>query len=311
MAVPDWPSTYGYNLFLYPWQTWLFGPWDLFVEHGHRLLAATVGLLTILLLVALWRGDSRWWMRWLGVVALAGVVLQGLLGGMRVLMDQRLLARVHGCLGPAFFAYLVGMTLATSPRWRSALPAVAVPGARRFQWLAATTTALVYLQIVVGAHLRHQSLSASPATFQVLVIFHLALALAIVIHGLMLTWRAARLPAELSAVSRPTIVLAMLIVAQLVLGASTWIENYGWPAGAESYAIAAGHTVWAQSQLQALVTTAHVALGSLILAASVTVTLRSARWQHRDETTARSPFPARSTLGTRPFEFFSAAGGAV
>ena len=48
MAVPDWPSTYGYNLFLYPWQTWLPGPWDLFIEHGHRLLGATVGLLTIL-----------------------------------------------------------------------------------------------------------------------------------------------------------------------------------------------------------------------------------------------------------------------
>src|SRR5438132_1897116 len=47
MAVPDWPNTYGYNLFLYPWQTWLAGPWDLFVEHGHRMLAASIGLLTI------------------------------------------------------------------------------------------------------------------------------------------------------------------------------------------------------------------------------------------------------------------------
>ena len=42
MAVPDWPNTYGYNLFLYPWQTWLFGPWDLFIEHGHRLLAESL-----------------------------------------------------------------------------------------------------------------------------------------------------------------------------------------------------------------------------------------------------------------------------
>ena len=53
MAVPDWPSTYGYNLFLYPWQTWLAGPWDLFVEHGHRLLASAVGMLTIGLLIVL------------------------------------------------------------------------------------------------------------------------------------------------------------------------------------------------------------------------------------------------------------------
>ena len=55
MAVPDWPNTYGYNLFLYPWQTWLAGPWDIFVEHGHRLLGATVGMMTIGLLAVLWR----------------------------------------------------------------------------------------------------------------------------------------------------------------------------------------------------------------------------------------------------------------
>src|SRR3954453_2556847 len=54
MAVPDWPSTYGYNLFLYPWETWLYGPGDLFIEHGHRLFAALVGLLTIVLVVLTW-----------------------------------------------------------------------------------------------------------------------------------------------------------------------------------------------------------------------------------------------------------------
>ena len=58
MAVPDWPNTYGYNLFLYPWTTWLSGPWDLFVEHGHRLLGATVGMLTIGLLISLWMGEE-------------------------------------------------------------------------------------------------------------------------------------------------------------------------------------------------------------------------------------------------------------
>src|SRR5258708_9766217 len=59
MAVPDWPSTYGYNLFLYPWQTWVYGPWDLFVEHGHRLFASLVGLLTIALMISVWLADSR------------------------------------------------------------------------------------------------------------------------------------------------------------------------------------------------------------------------------------------------------------
>src|SRR5436190_9860310 len=81
MAVPDWPNTYGYNLFLYPWQTWLAAPWDLFVEHGHRLLAASVGMITIGLLVVLMRSERRNWLRILGFVALALVIFKGVLGG--------------------------------------------------------------------------------------------------------------------------------------------------------------------------------------------------------------------------------------
>ncbi len=116
MAVPDWPTTYGYNLFLYPWQTWLFGPWDLFIEHGHRLLAATVGLVTIALVVVLYRCERRTWVRRLGLAALALVLFQGWLGGMRVRMDARLLAQIHGCVGPAFFALAAALAVFTSPR---------------------------------------------------------------------------------------------------------------------------------------------------------------------------------------------------
>src|SRR3954466_8187496 len=89
MAVPDWPNTYGYNLFLYPWQTWLLGPWDIFIEHGHRLVASSVGMLTIGLLVLLLKHEQRPWMIGLGLAALSLVVFQGVLGGMRVLLDER------------------------------------------------------------------------------------------------------------------------------------------------------------------------------------------------------------------------------
>src|SRR6267154_1770274 len=69
MAVPDWPTTYGYNLFLYPWQTWILGPWDLFIEHGHRLFGALVGMLTIALCVSLWMTKQPKWLRVMGLVA--------------------------------------------------------------------------------------------------------------------------------------------------------------------------------------------------------------------------------------------------
>ena len=117
MAVPDWPTTYGYNLFLYPWQSWLSGPWDLFIEHGHRLLAASVGMLTIGLLVLLLRTEDRSWMKGLGFAALGLVIFQGVLGGLRVLFDDRTLAMFHGCTGPLFFALTVAIAAFTSPRW--------------------------------------------------------------------------------------------------------------------------------------------------------------------------------------------------
>src|SRR5436190_10251632 len=119
MAVPDWPNTYGYNLFLYPWQTWLLGPWDLFIEHGHRLLASAVGMLTIGLLILLWRTETRRWMKGLGFAALGLVIFQGVLGGLRVLLDERTLAMLHGCTGPLFFALTVALVVFTSRTWTS------------------------------------------------------------------------------------------------------------------------------------------------------------------------------------------------
>src|SRR5690606_34945225 len=99
-----WPGTYGYNLFLYPWTAWFYGPWDLFVEHGHRLLASLAGLLTIVLVVLLAQSEFRRWLRMMGWIALVGVVAQGVLGGLRVVLDDRMLALVHGSTGPLYFA---------------------------------------------------------------------------------------------------------------------------------------------------------------------------------------------------------------
>lgn len=297
MAVPDWPNTYGYNLFAYPWKTWLYGPWDLFIEHGHRLLGATVGLLTIGLCIAFWRGDSRPWAKWLGLVALAGVIVQGALGGMRVLFDERALARVHGSVGPAFFAYVTALVVVTSRRWRSGDVALATPAAGKFQHLALVTSVLAYFQLVIGAHLRHPSLTWSPAVFQSIVVFHLIFAAALAIHVLLLVFRATHMPQAPRTLLRTAALLASLLFAQLLLGGLTWLENYGWFFGAETRAIAAAHTVQAHSQLQTLVTTAHVAMGSLIVALSVVLTLRSFRWLKRVPRAAAATVPSRSLNG--------------
>ena len=76
MAVPDWPSTYGYNLFLYPWQTWIGGPWDLYIEHGHRLLGALAGMIAIALVAVVWVSDHRKWLKGLSLAALGLIIFQ-------------------------------------------------------------------------------------------------------------------------------------------------------------------------------------------------------------------------------------------
>lgn len=307
MAVPDWPNTYGYNLFLYPWQTWLFGPFDLFIEHGHRLLGAVVGMITIGLVITTFLGDKRAWMRIVSVVALLGVIGQGALGGMRVLFDDRQLAMVHGCVGPAFFALTAAIAVFTSRWWRDAqLQASADDDAngncngeftdrgegRRIQRLSLLTAALAYLQLVLGAGLRHVPVDATAGYFRTLVVFHIIMAVGVLVHCWML--RQACLSANNSTannstakrhtVQRQTAGLAnratcmlVLVTVQIALGGGTWIVKYGWPSWFADWSLAASYTVQTNSLAQAWTTTAHVANGSLVLALAVATVVRSLR----------------------------------
>ncbi len=128
MAVPDWPGTYGYNLFLYPYKTWLLGPFDLMVEHGHRLLGAVLGFVAIALVAASFWGEPRRWVRWLAVAVLLAVIGQGVLGGMRVLQSDRTLAMVHGCTASGVFAMCVIAAVVTSRWWWQVGPGQGGPG---------------------------------------------------------------------------------------------------------------------------------------------------------------------------------------
>ena len=151
LAVPDWPTTFGYNMFLFPASKWIGG---IFFEHTHRLIASTVGFLTIILAAWLWFADSRRWVRMLGIAAVGGVILQGILGGLRVTMLKDEIGIFHACLAQAFFGLIVIIALVTSRSWR-AVTAVA-DGGKSLRVIALVTTAFIYLQLALGATMRHQ-----------------------------------------------------------------------------------------------------------------------------------------------------------
>ncbi len=277
MAVPDWPSTYGYNLFLYPWTTWFAGPWDLFIEHGHRLLGALTGLITIALVIVVWRNEPRRWVQWLTVMALVIVISQGLLGGARVIQDARQLAKIHGCLGPAFFALATAISVVTSSFWKQGPQLEIIGNTRSLYRVALFTAVLAYLQLIFGANLRHIPVTADVGQFRVALFFHLAGAAALALHVTILIWMVFRLTQPVKALRRPVSLLALLIVMQITLGVASWIVKYLMPISAEGRLREGGFVIEADGLLQALTVTAHMAGGSLILALSTMLALRAVR----------------------------------
>ncbi len=289
MAVPDWPSTYGYNLFLYPWQTWLAGPWDLFIEHGHRLLGALVGLIAIVLVLAVWRWDDRRWVRVLAVISLLMVVLQGVLGGQRVLLDDRRIAQIHGIVGPAFFALSVLLAVVTSRWWR-----VEPRGNRQAtsRWLAAMawmTLALAAVQLVLGSELRHGINYLATGVFRAAVFFHIIVACLLAVQIVALFVRVLRESTD-SRLRRPAMALVLLVLVQIGLGCGSWVVKYGWPSIVQRRLGLPVYVIQAESLIQSMVVTAHVAVGALVLAVSGMLALRiwrSAHWEgHASRTDA-------------------------
>lgn len=334
MAVPDWPNTYGYNMFFFPISRWVGG---VFYEHTHRLLASGVGLLTSILAVWFYGTRARrflrglgvvllalgvatclfvpkhgsdglvacltglaafgaswvWprceasprWLRWLGLAAFGGVVLQGVLGGLRVVLLEAQLGIFHAMLAQLFFALLCALALFTSRWWqeRGAAPVPAIPHARRWFILA---TVLIFCQLALGATMRHQHaglaipdfplaygklwpavdaasvarynadrievLDANPITaFQIeLQMVHRLLALGILVAVGFCAWDARRRLGARSLCTRLAYGWTGLIVSQALLGAAT---------------------IWTNKAAD--VATAHVLVGALSLASGCLLSL--------------------------------------
>ncbi len=153
MSVPDWPTSYGYNMFALPIKFWTGGA---FFEHTHRLLASGVGLLTTVLMVWLWLQDPRAWLRRLGIAAFLLVILQGILGGLRVRWHLDYLGVPHGAIAQTFLILLCGIALVTSHWWINSEneKQISVPRGLRNHvlWL----TVLIFIQLLIAATMRHQ-----------------------------------------------------------------------------------------------------------------------------------------------------------
>lgn len=292
MAVPDWPGTYGWNMLAYPVSTWLFGPFDLLVEHSHRLLGTLAGILSIALVWAAWRQESRVWFKLWSVFVLVSVIAQGGLGGARVLLDQRTFAMIHGCTGPLFFAISTGTAVMSSRWWVERLWArseakqaseIQPRSGAGVTWLATTLVLVSYLQLILGAQLRHVTGVVSHRVFTGFVHMHLTLAGLVLLLAIGLSVLAGWRSATPKRVVRAARLLTLVVLVQISLGIGTWIVNYAlpWPELNETLA---GYTILAKGYWESLIVTAHMATGSLIISLATVVALRA--WRSRSVASA-------------------------
>src|SRR5437762_5275271 len=266
LSVPDWPTTYGWNMFSFPFSKWVGG---IFYEHSHRLMASFVGFLTVVLTAWMWAKEERAWVRWLTTAALGTVILQGVLGGLTVIfLLPPWISTLHACLAQTFFCLVIALAVFTSPPWKRGLPVIkshaeGVP----LQTLCAMTTAAVYLQLILGALMRHTNAGLAIPDFPLAlghiippfnsnkVIIHFAHRVGAVIVTAMIVWtfsRIARAYSDHRLLFRPALAMLVLVGIQLTLGALT---------------------VWTAKAV--IPTTAHVLTGALVLGTSFLLTLRA------------------------------------
>jgi len=266
LAVPDWPTTFGHNMFLYPWSKMVGG---IFYEHSHRLLGALVGVLTIALAISAWRRGGI--TRILGVSAALVVVVQGVLGGLRVVLVQDTLAIVHGCLAQAFFGLLTAITFVTSRAAERPTPAVD-PTLRALAILAAV---LVYAQIVFGALLTHTGRMD----------WHLAGALLVFVFVPIVTARLRRGGDAVTSVTARALLIVLGL--QLLLGLGSFLARFS------SIALPGGQTT------VLVLPVAHRLMASLVLAGVLILALRT-RMEHALPVAGRGKVvPLAAARGTR------------
>ena len=273
LSVPDWPTSFG-SFQITPPTGWVGG---VKYEHGHRLVAGAVVLLTIGLAVWLRRAERRPWVRRLGGFAVLVIVLQAVLGGITVLSYLPVdISVAHACLAQLFFCITVSLALFTRPDWRWDEPKIEDVSGPSLRELATLTTALVFVQLMLGAAFRHHGFGIVPHV----VVASLVSAGVLWILVRVLTVRP-RSPSQSEvegrdyrgarALERSALVLAGLLVVQVFLGIASYMILVGHPAMRD------------QQPLPSFVgiATTHVVVGALLLAASLVLTYRAFQFTAR------------------------------
>lgn len=264
LAAPDWPLSYG--------QVFPKMVGNLFWEHGHRMVATAVGFLTIILNLWLWRREPRAWVRRLGLFALLMVIAQGLLGGLTVrLLLPLWVSSAHACLAQLFFCTLVSLSVFTAPDWQQERETIEEAGGWSVRYLAVAAFALTFVQLALGATLRHSATwdEYLPTNLLLAHVTGAVLVLLVLGYTVLNTLRHYGNHAYLA---RPAKVAAAILGLQLILGVLTFLARNASPEDPQPLNPMIGLTV------------AHVACGALVLAMTVVLALRAFRLLRSQQT---------------------------
>ena len=256
LATEDWPLSNG--------QFFPAMVGNLFYEHGHRMVATTVGILTIVLMIYILVKEKRQWVRRLGVIALLAVITQGLFGGLTVkLLLPLWVSTTHATLAQLFFCITVSLAVFTSRSWMEARPLPPEEkGTLPLRYLCTAALVTILIQLVLGATLRHSAPWDHHLPTQ-LVLAHVGGALAVVIALGSASFAVLRRYKSEKFLTRPATFALILLVVQLFLGLASYLARLQSPSDPQPL------------NPMISITVAHVACGALVFVTTIVLTLRT------------------------------------
>ena len=254
LSVPDWPTSFG-SIYKIPHMVG-----GVRFEHTHRMVAESVGLLTSILTVWMFRAEKRRWLRWLTFAGLIAVIVQGILGGITVLYYlPPLVSSAHAALAQTYFSLTVLIAMFTGQRWIEEVPRVELDTRRptliTLTWLAIF---VLYVQLLLGAMFRHKGMSWWPHVMHAAIV------------AIVLSWtsiRALTVYSHIPAVKKPAVIMLSLMITQLCLGFMAFLTRVAW-----------GHEAVQPELPMVISTVAHVAVGALLLATAFVLAVQV--WRH-------------------------------